>query len=66
MRKLLALFAVLFLAACAAVDQKDAVADRAITEASTPETAVTGGNTLRTQGGAPQGPNISSEVGRGR
>ncbi|MGH8718140.1 MAG: hypothetical protein ACREV0_04240 [Burkholderiales bacterium] len=65
MRKLV-LISALLLSACAVLDQKDPVPDRTITEPSSPETSVGGGGATSTQGGAPQGGNIGSEVSRGQ
>lgn len=66
MRKFILLVSALILAACAVVERKDPVPDRTITEPSTPETTVSGGGSSRTQGGAPQGTSIGSEVSRSR
>jgi hypothetical protein len=64
MRKLTLLVSAMLLAACATLEQKDPVPDRTITEPGTPETAVSGGGPVSTQGGPPQGTNIGSEVSR--
>ncbi|MGH8729130.1 MAG: hypothetical protein ACREV9_13490 [Burkholderiales bacterium] len=66
MRKLVLLVSALILAACAVVERKDPVPDRPITEPGSPETSVSGGGASSTQGGAPQGTNIGSEVSRSR